>query len=47
MERFLEFLHKLVRRLRSAADLMNVLAATIEALLGMFGGGPGFGFAAG
>jgi hypothetical protein len=47
MDRFLEFLHKLVRRLRAAADVCSTLATLIEAVLRMFGAGPGFGFAAG
>lgn len=43
MERFWEWLRKLVSSLKTVSELTAILAALIEALVGRFG--PGFGFA--
>jgi hypothetical protein len=42
-----EFLQKLVRWLKTCSEATGMLAVAVEALLALFGRGPGFGFSAG
>lgn len=41
-----EFLQKLVRWLKACSEATGLVAAALEALLALFGRGPGFGFGA-